>query len=51
MKFMVKGLGETHSGKVKEMIDAIKTELEIQVPRVKIIRVRKLALQGIADSL
>lgn len=37
--------------KVKEMAETIKNELEIQVPRIKILRVRKTALEGVAESL
>ena len=37
--------------KVKEMAEAIKKELEIEVSRIKIIRLRKLALEGVHDSL
>lgn len=33
------------------MIETIKIELEIQVPRVKIITLRKLVLQGVHGSL
>lgn len=35
----------------KEMAQTIKNELEIEVPRIKILRLRKMALEGIADSL
>lgn len=37
--------------KVKEMMETIMTELEIKVPRIKIIRWMKLALEGVHDSL
>ncbi|XP_074374630.1 uncharacterized protein LOC141715044 [Apium graveolens] len=35
----------------KEMAETIKNELEIQVPKIKILRLRKMALEGIAGSL
>ena len=37
--------------KVKEMAETIKKELEIEVPRIKILRVRKIALEGVAEAL
>ena len=33
--------------KVKEMVEAIKKELEIKVSGIKLIRLRKLALEGV----
>ncbi|XP_074323468.1 uncharacterized protein LOC141660384 [Apium graveolens] len=35
----------------KEMAETIKNELEIEVPKIKIMRLRKMALEGIAKSL
>ncbi|XP_074378367.1 uncharacterized protein LOC141719903 [Apium graveolens] len=35
----------------KEMAETIKNELEIEVPRIKVLRLRKMALEGIAESL
>ncbi|XP_074336970.1 uncharacterized protein LOC141674146 [Apium graveolens] len=35
----------------KEMDETIKNELEIEVPKIKILRLRKMALEGIAESL
>ncbi|KAL8113628.1 hypothetical protein AgCh_020812 [Apium graveolens] len=35
----------------KEMAETIKNELEIQVAKIKILRLRKMPLEGIADSL
>ncbi|XP_074356627.1 uncharacterized protein LOC141696375 [Apium graveolens] len=35
----------------KEMAETIKNELEIQVPKIKILCLRKMALEGIAESL
>ncbi|KAL8112935.1 hypothetical protein AgCh_020304 [Apium graveolens] len=37
--------------KVKEMAEAIKKELEIEVPRIKILRVRKASLEGVHEAL
>ncbi|XP_074328392.1 uncharacterized protein LOC141666301 [Apium graveolens] len=37
--------------KVKEMAEAIKKELEIEVPRIKILRVRKASLDGVHEAL
>lgn len=37
--------------KVKEMIETIKKDLEVEVPRIKCIRVRKAALEGVYESL
>ena len=37
--------------KVKEMTETMKNELEVVVPRIKILRVRKIALEGVAESL
>lgn len=37
--------------KVKEMIETIRNEMEIEVPWIKILRVRKVALDGVADQL
>ncbi|XP_074346458.1 uncharacterized protein LOC141685244 [Apium graveolens] len=35
----------------KKMEETIKNELEIEVPRIKILRLRKVALEGVAESL
>ena len=35
----------------KEIAETIKKEMEIEVPRIKILRLRKVALEGVADSL
>ncbi|XP_074322849.1 uncharacterized protein LOC141659821 [Apium graveolens] len=35
----------------KEMAETIKNELEIEIPRIKVLRLRKMALEGIAESL
>ncbi|KAL8144883.1 hypothetical protein AgCh_003185 [Apium graveolens] len=37
--------------KVKEMAEAIKKELEIEAPRIKILRVRKASLEGVHEAL
>lgn len=37
--------------KVKEMAETIKNELEIEVPRIKILRLRRAALEGVAEAL
>ncbi|XP_074324264.1 uncharacterized protein LOC141661180 [Apium graveolens] len=37
--------------RIKEMIETIKTELEIEVPRIKILILRKITLEGMHDSL
>ncbi|XP_074355948.1 uncharacterized protein LOC141695613 [Apium graveolens] len=37
--------------RIKEMIETIKIELEIEVPRIKILILRKMALEGVHDSL
>lgn len=37
--------------RVKEMIETIRNEMEIDVPWIKIMRVRKAALDGVADQL
>ncbi|XP_074330150.1 uncharacterized protein LOC141667524 [Apium graveolens] len=37
--------------KIKDMIEVIKKEMEIEVTRIKCIRVRKAALEGVYDSL
>ena len=37
--------------KVKEMTETMKNELEVVVPRIKIFRVRKIALEGVVESL
>nr|XP_017225113.1 PREDICTED: uncharacterized protein LOC108201329 [Daucus carota subsp. sativus] len=37
--------------KVKDMMETIREELEVEVPRIKCSRVRKAALQGVFDSL
>ena len=35
----------------KELAETIKKEMEIEVPRIKILRLRKMALEGVAESL
>ncbi|XP_063949919.1 uncharacterized protein LOC135152758 [Daucus carota subsp. sativus] len=35
----------------KELAETIKKEMEIEVPRIKILRLRKMALEGVAKSL
>lgn len=37
--------------RVKEMIETIRNEMEIEVPWIKITRLRKAALDGVADQL
>ena len=37
--------------RVKDMIETIKHDLEVEVPRIKCIRVRKAALEGVYESL
>lgn len=37
--------------KIKEMAETIKNKLEIEVPRIKILRLRKEALEGVDESL
>lgn len=37
--------------KVKDMIETIKQDLEVEVPRIKRIKVRKAALEGVYESL
>ncbi|XP_063946815.1 uncharacterized protein LOC135151687 [Daucus carota subsp. sativus] len=37
--------------RVKDMIETIRNELEIEVPWIKIMRLRKAALDGVADQL
>lgn len=37
--------------KIKDMVETIRNDLEIEVSRIKVIRVRKSAIEGVFDSL